>query len=278
MEVVILGTAAAEGWPAAYCDCAVCEAARRCGGKDLRMRSGVLIDGDLKIDHGPDTVVHMMRLGEGRSMTKVRTVLVTHEHPDHLFASELKRTTNLPRDWPPQPEVAVYGNRRVMSLVKAAFAEPRHFRLDLRPVIGAMEEFVLADGTRVLALAATHCEEALLFRVERGGRSLFYGHDSAGYSVEVLDALGQAGPLDVALLDCTHTTREMVCKHHMNIAELLRMVEELRGRGAIVSGRTRVIATHFSPHSGAKSHEELVEVLEPHGVEVAFDGMVVNVR
>ena len=40
-----------------------------------------------------------------------------------------------------------------------------------------------------------------------------------------------------------------------------------------MTDRTRLIATHFSPHGGAASHEELVRLLTPHGVEVAFDGM-----
>ena len=279
MEIVLLGTAAAEGWPAAYCDCAVCELARQRGGKNIRMRSGALIDGDLKIDHSPDTVAHMMRLGPGRSLAKVRTILITHEHPDHLFANELKRTVNLPRDMPPQPAIAIYGNRRVLNKITEAFPAPEKFRLDLQPPLEPLKELTLPDGTRVLPLPATHCEDALLLRIERNGKSLFYGHDSGTYTTETLDALGKAGPLDVALLDCTHTIQEDVdCRHHMNIPTLLRMAEELRARGAIVRGRTRVIATHFAPHSGAKSHEELVRLLEPHGVEVAFDGMILNIK
>jgi hypothetical protein len=62
----------------------------------------------------------------------------------------------------------------------------------------------------------------------------------------------------------------------MSIPVLVRMVDELRQLGAVVRS-TRLIATHFSPHSGARSHEELVRHLLPHGVEAAFDGMVINI-
>ncbi|MBA2481148.1 MAG: hypothetical protein H0V44_10840 [Planctomycetes bacterium] len=79
MDLHLLGTAAAEGWPAAYCDCPVCELARELGGPNIRMRTGALIDDDLKIDHSPDTIVHMQRAR--RSLAKVRAIVMTHEAP-----------------------------------------------------------------------------------------------------------------------------------------------------------------------------------------------------
>jgi phosphoribosyl 1,2-cyclic phosphate phosphodiesterase len=270
MNVHLLGTASADGWPAPYCDCAVCEYARATGGPNLRSRTGALIDDDLKIDHSPDTVIHAWQ----RSLAKVRSIVFTHEHPDHLFAIELKRTMNLPPKLPPQPPIAVYGNEFVLKKITEAFKDAAAFRLDLQPALKALEPVMLKDGlTTILPLPATHCDGALLFRITRGGKSLFYGHDSGVYSEPTLDALGSTGPLDLALLDCTHTTRtDLEFKHHMSIGKLLEMVDQLRRRGA-VTDKTRLIATHFSPHSGATSHEELVRLLMPHGVEVAFDGM-----
>src|SRR5688572_22345834 len=108
MELLLLGTASADGWPSAYCDCDICEYARRTGGPNLRMRSGALIDDDLKIDHSPDTIVHMQRAR--RSLAKVRSIFYTHEHPDHMFAIELKRTVNIAKHLLPQPPIAIYGN------------------------------------------------------------------------------------------------------------------------------------------------------------------------
>ena len=52
------------------------------------------------------------------------------------------------------------------------------------------------------------------------------------------------------------------------------MVTELRRRKAIVD-HTRVIATHFS-HGGKWMHEELVRYFLPYGIEVAYDGMVID--
>src|SRR5687767_629086 len=245
MNLLLLGTAAADGWPAAYCDCPVCDNARRTRGPNLRMRSGPLIDDDLKIDHSPDTVVHMTRAAP--SPARLRTILLTHEHPDHLFASELKRTVNVAKGQPDHP-IALYGNEQVLAKIRATWSDVKQFRLDLRP-LRPFEPITLADGnTSVLPLPATHCEGALLLRITRGGRTLFYGHDSGRYKPETLAALSDGVPLDVALLDCTHTTRtDIQSLHHMNVTALLEMVDELRRRGAVVPG-TRLIATHFSPH------------------------------
>jgi phosphoribosyl 1,2-cyclic phosphate phosphodiesterase len=273
MELVILGTAAADGWPAMYCDCAACAEARRRGGPNLRTRSGALVDDDLKIDHNTDTLVHMQRLG--RSLARVKTILFTHQHPDHLYATDLKRNAPPNTSTRPQEPIAVYGNEYVLAEIRRCFADPGKLNLDLRPLL-PLEPVVTPTGDTVLPLPARHERGSLLLRITRRGKTILYGHDSGSYLPETLDALGDGTPLDVALLDCTlGGQKDTPNRHHMNIDGMLLTVDELRRRGAIVNG-TRVIATHFS-HNGLLLHEELVQTLLPHGVEVAFDGMVVRV-
>jgi phosphoribosyl 1,2-cyclic phosphate phosphodiesterase len=55
----------------------------------------------------------------------------------------------------------------------------------------------------------------------------------------------------------------------------VQMRDELRKRG-VITAATRTIATHFS-HNGKFLHEDLVRALMPQGIEVAFDGMTVEV-
>mgnify|MGYP002683362279 CR=1 FL=1 len=45
MRLFFLGTAAAEGYPAIFCDCANCEEARAQGGRSLRRRFGLRAGG-----------------------------------------------------------------------------------------------------------------------------------------------------------------------------------------------------------------------------------------
>ena len=63
MKFHFLGTAAAEGIPALFCECAVCKEAREKGGRFIRTRSQALIDDDLLIDFNPDSYMHFLRYG-----------------------------------------------------------------------------------------------------------------------------------------------------------------------------------------------------------------------
>jgi phosphoribosyl 1,2-cyclic phosphate phosphodiesterase len=271
MEILLMGTAAAEGLPAPYCDCPTCTEARRRGGRDIRSRSEALIDDDLKIDHNPDTVIHMQ--SAGRSLAKVRAILFTHEHPDHLYAADLKRASPPSTTTRPGTPIVIYGNDPVLSEIRRLFPDPGAWHMDLR-LAEPLVPFTTPMGDTVLPLPARHLPEALLFRITRAGRTLFYGYDSGLHLPETLAALGDGVPLDVALLDCTMGGQPSANAAHLNIEGVLAMVAEMRQRGAI-QAQTRIIATHFS-HNGRILHDELIAAFQPHGIEVAFDGMCVS--
>lgn len=86
MKIRYLGTAATEGFPAAFCNCKSCTAARKDISKELRTRSQMLIDTELMIDFPPESYYHAMRFGI--DLSAVRTLLVTHSHTDHFYAQE----------------------------------------------------------------------------------------------------------------------------------------------------------------------------------------------
>ena len=74
MKVQFLGTGAAEGVPAEFCDCAVCREARLRGGKEFHSRSQLLIDGELSVDFPPDAYYHSLRFGV--RLAEIRYLLV----------------------------------------------------------------------------------------------------------------------------------------------------------------------------------------------------------
>ncbi|MDA0577525.1 MAG: MBL fold metallo-hydrolase [Verrucomicrobia bacterium] len=278
MELQILGTAAAEGWPAPFCECRYCEAARRRGGPNIRMRSGALLDDDIKIDYGADTVAQMQRAG--RSLAKVRTLLFTHQHSDHIIPPELELVVQPFTQTPATQPLAVYGNAQVLALLREQLQKsPRMAKaLDLR-TFTAMKPVTLPGGDTVLPLPADHAEGAFVLRISRGKgrarRTVFYGHDSGLYPGETLNALTRGPKLDVVLFDCTNGGNDLGNRGHMGVNGVVRMAKELRKRGTL-SARARLVATHFS-HNGGLLHEELVQRFLPHGIEVAFDGMTVAV-
>lgn len=273
-----MGTAAAEGWPAPFCVCPNCEAARARGGPNLRSRSGALIDDDFKIDYSADTLMQMQR--GVRSLTNIKTLVFTHQHSDHIAPAEL--SWMLPpyfTQTPPAAPLAVYGNAQVLALLRAEFANAPQLEewLELHQ-LEAFQTVTTPDGDHITALPADHIENSLLLRItrraERGGATLFYGHDSGLFPPATLDALQNGPTLDIVLLDCTCGGLATANRGHMDVAGVIAMTDELRQRGAITS-RSRVVATHFS-HNGGLLHEELIARLLPHNIEVAFDGMIVK--
>ncbi len=273
MEILLLGTAAAEGWPAPFCVCDSCQEARRRGGLNLRGRSGALIDDVLKIDFGPDTLGQMQRTG--RHLASLRTIVFTHQHSDHVAASELQWMVK-PFSMTPPPKIEICGNSQVLELLRHAWVDvPERAESMVLRRVEAGDRFITGNGEEVWALAADHAQGAIVLRIRRNGKTLFYGHDSGCYPPATLDALSDEIVLDAVILDCTSGGLRTPNRQHMGVDGVIRMVEELRRRGAI-GDRTRTIATHFS-HNGGMLHEELVRALLPHRIETAFDGMIVTV-
>ena len=117
MKFQYLGTAAAEGWPALFCRCDACNAARRLGGKNIRTRHQALVNDDLLLDLGPDTYHHV--LTHGLDLSKVANVLITHSHIDHFYPSELAMHGDCYSYDMAEPLLTVYGNEIVAARLES---------------------------------------------------------------------------------------------------------------------------------------------------------------
>ncbi len=82
MELIFLGTGAAEGAPASYCRCATCQGVRERGGVELRTRSSVRVGPHHQIDLSPDH--YGQTIAAGTDMYDVEHILITHTHEDHF--------------------------------------------------------------------------------------------------------------------------------------------------------------------------------------------------
>ena len=88
MKIEYLGTGAAEGFPAMFCNCEHCRRARTDLQREMRTRSQAIVDGELLIDFPPESYLHAMR--GGFDFSAVSYLLVTHSHTDHFYAQELR--------------------------------------------------------------------------------------------------------------------------------------------------------------------------------------------
>lgn len=63
MNIQFLGTGAAEGIPALFCQCPLCRKAEAAGGREIRTRCGALVNNRILIDLTPDIFLHKLRFG-----------------------------------------------------------------------------------------------------------------------------------------------------------------------------------------------------------------------
>jgi phosphoribosyl 1,2-cyclic phosphate phosphodiesterase len=266
----VLGTAAAEGWPALWCTCDACREATRRGGRNLRMRAAYSIDGHIQIDFGPDALAQMWKFGLDYS--RLDHLFFTHSHEDHLHIPDLYYRRPGFAQLPEDNLLTIHGNERVRervdSHVKVLPLLQAQFDV-LRLFVG-----VEVGDLRITPVLADHAddEEAVNFLIEAPGGRLLQGNDTGWYPDQTWDFLS-GREIDVALLDCTYGLQSGGGSH-LGAPQVVEAKAELQSLGALTPGG-RVIATHFS-HNGGALHEELTEYFAPHGIEVAYDGMEIE--
>lgn len=271
MEILFLGTSAAEGWPGLFCECEACRRARALGGKNIRTRSSVVLDEDLKVDLPPDNYFHMLRYN--LNFAKVRHLFITHTHYDHFHPDDLfmrrKPFAHMKKD----ESLHVYGNLHVIE--KIELLEKRVQGLNLIPHIVNPFETENAGDFKVTPLLADHSsdEKCLLFLFEINGKVILYGHDSGWFPRETWNAL-KGYTLDLAILDCTNGGIPLM-RYHMGIDGVMKTREQMISEH-IADKDTIFVATHFS-HNGGLLHDELVSKLQPMNIQAAFDGLRIEI-
>jgi phosphoribosyl 1,2-cyclic phosphate phosphodiesterase len=312
MKLTFLGTAAAEGYPALWCRCERCTAARERGGPNLRFRSAMLVNDDLLLDAGPDLVASAVRLGV--DLAPIQALLITHPHSDHLEATNFS--------WRRKGFVAtalpllhVYASSAALQKLARSEDRDAHFealRMEEHPIAAVQRFEITTDGGgsadprfedqgslvpvtpprryEVQTLAAQHATpevEPMFFAVrqvsgpEAEGRAappaFLYATDTGPFpdgTWAALDRLGAEGwRFDAAIIDATNGAGKDGTAH-MGLRQMTWHQQELDRRG-LLADRARRIAHHFS-HNGTPPYDELTAILAPAGITSSYDGMVVG--
>ncbi len=272
MKLKILGSAAAEGVPALFCVCPVCQTARENGGRDIRRRTAYLWDDDIMIDLGPD--FFFAQVTWNLDYSKLRHVLITHSHEDHFYPTSLHYRAPGFSVLPEGCWLTVHGSARIGQMLKETFVQSfDQCLMDLSEVkVGECIE--LGKDRGALPLRASHAPDELCLNyvLQSGNHKILIGNDSDWWDEETWERLSEH-QLDVAILDCTFGKHDYR-KGHMGIAGVINARDELLKRGAL-GPSSRVIANHFS-HNGGLTHEGLVAELAPADIEVGYDGMEIE--
>jgi phosphoribosyl 1,2-cyclic phosphate phosphodiesterase len=270
MRLFFLGTAAAEGYPGIFCNCARCQEARALGGRNLRFRSALLVNDDLLIDFGPDLLASAQRFD--LNFWGVRTGLVTHAHSDHFIPWNFEMRMDSFTGKTPVPLMRLFGPREVEKILVGAYPNLAKLHLEVHTVhaFDAWEN----GGYQFTAYHAFHAVadlEALFYSVDDGQHAFLYATDTGSFPEDTWQALSGRS-FDVIILE--ETLGDGQYTQHMGVTTFLEHVRRMRAEGMLRPGG-RVIGHHIS-HSGNPTHEKLEAIFTPHGVEVAYDGMQID--
>lgn len=247
MEIRVLGSGAADGWPNPWCACSSCAAART--QRVHRNHSSVLLDGTLLIDIGPTVGTH--------DLSVVKAVLVTHNHLDHHF----------PQAWVWRSWAADVGPVTVLAPPSVLAAARFDSGVTAVPVLPGETHEVL--GYRVRVLKAEHPDDAVLYDVTGpDGGSLLYAVDTGALPETTVRAVADRG-FDVVLLELTG----LASPTHLTLESWPEQVARLQAVGA-VAGSTKVLATHLGHHNPPP--DELDRRLATLQTSAVRDGQVIG--
>ena len=269
MTIFFLGTGSAEGFPAIFSDEPIDREARRRGGKDMRTRSTILIDGTVKIDLPPDTLFHVFRYPQIH-LAGLKHLLFTHSHDDHFAVRELQYLS--PNFAPDRKDpLHVWATD---ELVRKMYGEMAHFFEPAPLLFHAIEPFlpVPIGHLSVTPITAHHKRDELCLNyiVESGGKKVLYASDTGWYADATWKFL-EGLRLDAAIVECGKGISDSAYDGHLSLGECFEFRERLGESGTLEDGAPFYL-THVC-HTGGLLHDEMAERCAPYGIDVAYDGL-----
>jgi phosphoribosyl 1,2-cyclic phosphate phosphodiesterase len=254
-RVLFLGTGTSHGVPMIGCECAVC---RSTDPRDKRLRPSIYIDvpdhAKILVDTGPDLRQQALM----HDVSRIDAVVFTHSHADHVLGLDEVRRFNAIKGGP----IPCYASRDTWDVLRRTF----YYVFDglVRKGGGVPElepheitgPFVIGR-VRIVPVLVWHGDMPVLgFRVGDFAYLTDCNRiDEASWPLlEGLDTL----VIDM-LRDKPHGT-------HFSVSEALEVIARLKPR--------RALTTHMTHDLGHAATSARL----PAGVELAYDGLVLDVR
>ena len=287
MKLTFLGTGAGETYPGYWCECPHCTYARKHRGKNLRTNSSMVIDEELLIDIGPSCFDNAARFGV--NLSKIKTLLVTHPHEDHLQPQHLYwRNTDeslLPltyvekmRHGGPRftdiPQLNIYGNSFVMETLGKSLDDMEELKINLHEIKEGKEE--KTDGYRILPVRGNHGSQqgfSHSYIIQKDEKMLLYALDSGSYDEDQF-ALIQEYQYDAVIMEGTTGLNEQY-GGHMCLVNNIRIRDRLK-ENKCLRENSRFLLTHLSPH-WCPPHDWYESIVASEGLELAYDGLQIEI-
>lgn len=270
MKIKYLGTSAAEGIPALFCECEVCQKARLTGGKNIRSRCQLLVNDDLLIDYPPDSFYHFTL--HHVDLSKIHHLLITHIHEDHFYSPDFEyflRGYSHPKEGIP---FTIYGSIDLKNDLEKYVNHPNN--QGLRYVEIVPYKTVSIGKYLVTPLCASHgTNHPYIYIISDGQKEFLFCHDSGLLKEEVFTYLkNNKHYFNLVSMDCNNgDSNEVEPIHHMNLTANIETIEKLKQIGA-VDANTKVILNHFSHNGWHILHDDIKEKVSKYGFDVSYDG------
>lgn len=273
MRIQYLGTGASEGIPGIFCHCNVCSCAREKGGRDVRRRSSVLIDGRILVDITPDVWSQMLL--HSVDTAQVDSILVTHVGAEHYYPGELQNLAKPFRLTEKPEHINIYGSQGAAGLFENGISPRRRGVMDGIVTFNTLSPFktIKIDDYQVTPLEARNSEEAMVFFIESGDSAFICANDSGYWPESTWDFL-DGKKIGGISLDCNNPFNSDTV-NHMCLEDVVTTRHRLFQMGCM-GAAGKVIITHIS-HNCGLGHAALQERMTLYGVTLAYDGLSITV-
>lgn len=282
LKIKVLGTAAATSMPLGFCNCDICKRARQNAGKDIRKRSSIIINDDMLIDLGPDSINACNMYGIDTS--KIKYLVQTHSHADHFdgghFVTRWSEyaTKNLNYlDIYCSNGTAIDMNHWIKENEPSLDLFKEECKKDLKYELHIMKHGDIAkfNDYEIVAIDSKHDErvESLIYIISYKGKNLLYGTDLLEITEDAWKII-ENYKLNIIFLDQTYGEG---CNNggHLDEREIKKIIEYMDEHG-ITNQKSEIYATHIS-HEGNNTHEIMEEKAKLSGYCIAYDGMEITI-
>jgi phosphoribosyl 1,2-cyclic phosphate phosphodiesterase len=251
VKITFLGTGTSQGVPVIACECDTCRSNAQ---RDKRLRTSLLLEKDdvtLLIDAGPDFRQQMLR----ENVTRLDSILLTHEHKDHISGLDDVRAFNYKN----QDAIDIWSEERVQKALKKeysyVFSEYQYpgipkMRLNLIP-----EHNFDIKGIQIIPIRVFHYRLPVYgFRFG----SFAYITD-ANYIPE--ESKEKLFGIKYLVINALRKEKHM---SHFSLREAVNLIREISPKKSFI--------THISHQMGL--HEDISKELPPE-IMLAYDGLSV---
>jgi phosphoribosyl 1,2-cyclic phosphate phosphodiesterase len=230
-----------------------------------------MVDDVLQIDFSYDALHYV--LTQNVDFSRLKYMIYTHGHDDHFQPSELQYLSWMFVKCPREDRLQIFAPHDVCDAIAK--------QIDTKDVPIETKSLHMWDKQRfgnytVIPIQAQHDPGHVCFNylLNDGKSTLLYATDTGWYETPTWNYLERTH-IDGIVVECTKGPIEGGYMAHLSISQLIELRQRLISKG-VMSADAPVVTTHHS-HLCGLLHEELEELLNPHGIQVGYDGMVFEI-